>query len=528
MGEGTAGERQPIANDERLLTEVDHILHHQTTDGQVDPLIRQHILINLRTAVEEATQPYTVSQTEHEVGYDQARQTRTFMWLGKSAMDAAISGYAFHEHREARRRVAIEVDEAIHAEQDLRPGVMKFFISPRMTRTDASYVQAKQEHLADDDAVRASWLQTDQHGNVVGRQLRSLLVRDVPLSAWVAMLKDPNNIFGKAITVRDERSATSVMEVHRELELPMYALPNGPLGLVEAVVPYITDTVVRERVNEHIALFAMEQAELRSHTETTAERWYAFELELANSLQSGKATTAVKSFIFSLQHNWDAPTLRLIQNHQYEDEVIMTRQLAAVLEGAKRNSLLGAMVALSGDKRVTAGVDPFVIQQIRDNQMLMQMMHHNAMDYQELEAQTARLIARVNLKPEGGCTVTGRSGFKNEDSPEGGTTMSNETETSEEDKSNWQWKKGVCVVKSCATRPGTTLVGPCSVCKHCQHAFDRGQDPTKLPTPKANKTTDITTRKIPKPMSENHTIPEGQHSKHKIERRVGSRILEAV
>lgn len=47
-------------------------------------------------------------------------------------------------------------------------------------------------------------------------------------------------------------------------------------------------------------------------------------------------------------------------------------------------------------------------------------------------------------------------------------------------KEKWVWKRGVCQVKSCSTRPGETKVGPCSVCAKCQAKFDKGQDPTKV------------------------------------------------
>jgi hypothetical protein len=46
-------------------------------------------------------------------------------------------------------------------------------------------------------------------------------------------------------------------------------------------------------------------------------------------------------------------------------------------------------------------------------------------------------------------------------------------------KESFKYKPGVCVVKSCPTRPGKTDVGPCSVCKGCQFKFDHGNDPTK-------------------------------------------------
>lgn len=47
------------------------------------------------------------------------------------------------------------------------------------------------------------------------------------------------------------------------------------------------------------------------------------------------------------------------------------------------------------------------------------------------------------------------------------------------EKKDWKWKKGICAVKKCPTRPDKTLVGPCSVCKKCQKQFDAGRDPTR-------------------------------------------------
>jgi len=46
-------------------------------------------------------------------------------------------------------------------------------------------------------------------------------------------------------------------------------------------------------------------------------------------------------------------------------------------------------------------------------------------------------------------------------------------------KEKMKFKTGVCIVKSCDTRPGKTEVGPCSVCKKCQFRFDHNDDPTK-------------------------------------------------
>jgi hypothetical protein len=52
-------------------------------------------------------------------------------------------------------------------------------------------------------------------------------------------------------------------------------------------------------------------------------------------------------------------------------------------------------------------------------------------------------------------------------------------ETVNGDKKKWTWKPGVCVVPKCPTRPGKTIVGPCSICKCCQLQFDMGKNPAK-------------------------------------------------
>ena len=66
-----------------------------------------------------------------------------------------------------------------------------------------------------------------------------------------------------------------------------------------------------------------------------------------------------------------------------------------------------------------------------------------------------------------------------------GLSVNSYGEAVEKGKESWQWKSGVCQVKSCPTRPGKTTVGPCSVCKGCQARFDKGINPTaSKPIPK--------------------------------------------
>lgn len=49
----------------------------------------------------------------------------------------------------------------------------------------------------------------------------------------------------------------------------------------------------------------------------------------------------------------------------------------------------------------------------------------------------------------------------------------------EKGEQSWTYRKGVCRIVSCTSRPGKTDVGPCSICRDCQKRFDKGEDPTK-------------------------------------------------
>lgn len=41
------------------------------------------------------------------------------------------------------------------------------------------------------------------------------------------------------------------------------------------------------------------------------------------------------------------------------------------------------------------------------------------------------------------------------------------------------WRKGVCRIDNCPTRPGKTEVAQCQICRGCQKMFDSGKDPIK-------------------------------------------------
>ncbi len=178
-------EEQPLAVSERCLTEVDHLNCHRRPDGSHDEWTLGEVMKNLVTAAAEAAMPYMVTKTEH--GYqktgeiDEAgRPLRSYMWLGKTAVQNAASGRRYHKHPAALARVELEVDEALDAETNLRPGTTKIVISPRMSAADATHKVAKAEHLADDDSVRISRAISDEFGNIQKREMESVLVGSLP------------------------------------------------------------------------------------------------------------------------------------------------------------------------------------------------------------------------------------------------------------------------------------------------------------------------------------------------------------
>ncbi|HEX7368189.1 MAG TPA: hypothetical protein VF261_00850, partial [Candidatus Saccharimonadales bacterium] len=197
----------------RLLTEIDHLNRFRKADGSHSAFAVNEVRSNLVPAVKEAAMPYAVSTT-----YQEYRQG-DFMWLDQTPEQVARSGYRFHEHPAALERVDVEVDEA-RSLSDLKPGVIQVFISPRMSTKDAPRAAAQREHLADDDMIRIHMVDMGPDGQPLGKFMQSVLVRHIPLSAWVAMLRDPHSIFGKAVEINDEGSALSVMKVHRELNVP--------------------------------------------------------------------------------------------------------------------------------------------------------------------------------------------------------------------------------------------------------------------------------------------------------------------
>jgi hypothetical protein len=466
----------------RLLTEVEHLSVSMLDDGSIPENIRQDVKTNLKTAVYELSMPLAVSITAHKVEYlekEDGARTPVITWLGRNAVENAIGGRSFHWSEPALKRVDVEIAEARHSQESLKSGVAEVFISPKMTRHDASVEVAKSEHLHDDDSLRVSYAITNSEGTVVARRLESLLVRDVPIEAWVNMLSDPNNIFGKSLEIDNKDSALSVMQLFDQLQLPEDLMPEGPVTLVEAVLPYVLDEADHSSVAEQLEGFRSEQVKYMEQAEKTAEEWLDFEIELAKSLKNGTATFDIERFIVRMQHKWNRDNLKVINAHHFNDHGhMMTKELAAVLESAKRQTLNANAGLLTGNKNLIKQVNANDLRDLVTANKNLRVYIANGMPQDlinTMQMAIERKIADLNVKVKGGCAGEIAQNFEQP----GENVLGQPTDIeSSSDKKDWKWKIGKCQVKTCPS-PNPTEVGPCKVCRSCQAKFDKGEDPTK-------------------------------------------------
>ena len=479
-------ERAPLAVEERRLTEVDNLNRYRLPDSKHSQWTLDQILDNLIPYVKEGGMPSAVHTVRHRYEAtgqqgERGEQLKAYMWLGRTAIQNAESGYAFHKHQAARDRVAVEVEEARDTEANLRPGITKIFISPRMSRADAPYKVAKAEHLGDDDAVRGTTAVTDEHGNIQARDLQSLLVRDIPLESWVSMAEDPNNLFGKAIHIENPESALSIMKAHGQFEVPTADLPEGIVTVVAAVIPYIKDPELRASVQQQVKEFREDQQTKHDRAVNIAMRWRDFEVQLADSLHEERATLPIRRFINNLMDTCSDEERRIIEAHQLPNAHFeMSRKLAAIVEKAQQKTLLVKAGVVSGNQRIIEQMDAATVQRIYRAEITTQVAYASGYRHEiiALEAEQNRDIHNQNLKNVGG-------GCAGEiDSEDGGNddySPSHSLKTkSDEEKKIGKKKWGRCVVDVCPNHSRQVEVGGCGVClDRCQPMFDKGEDPSR-------------------------------------------------
>ena len=447
--------------DTRILSEVDHLNRLRNIDGTYEYRDLKEIHENLVTAVKEAAVPFAISTTHQEY------RDGSFFWLDQRPEDVAFSGYKFHSHESAIARVDVEVEEALDVNLNLRPGIFKIFISPRMSEVDAPYEIAKREHLGDDDQIRIHGLNINPDGSIEGKFMQSMLIKDIPLSAWFAMLNDPNNIFGKSLDLEDDGSALTVMKTHAQLEISENDLPGGVLNIARAVLPYVEEEK-RQIIERQLDLFSADQNEIHEKAEAIATRWLDFEIELSESLNSRYATEEIINFIASLSTSWNDHFNCLIkENIDSRGLLRMNQEIAVELEKAKRNTLwVNAAVSIGNEKIINKIGHESARRIIENEERIKILIDDPDTDTQKINRisnQNNNMIAGYNIEIGGGCAGATVGSF----------SMLEMIDLFANRRENWKWTKGLCIMGSCANKGETVLVGPCSICRSCQERFDK-------------------------------------------------------
>lgn len=482
-------EIQKIA-DRRLMTEVDHLLAARRSEGSFDPEILIAVKENLRTKVQEDAMSGAVTNTFQpaaEIEAENGERRRTFIQrgLGKTAIEIPESGYAFHFSEPAFARVGVEVREGRRS-SELTPGITQSFISPKMSLRDAPKQLAEAEHLANEDAIRTSRTVVNENGDIVGRQMQALLVRDVPLSAWVSMFKDPDNIFGKTLEIHDEESALGIMELFNQLDMPDELLPEGPVTIVAEVAKHVEDPVARASVDRQLEKFRGDQANLNTVAETTADKWLEFEKEMAESLHQGKMQRGIRRFVIQMQDIWPKDVKTLLKSHELGADYAMSKKLAAKLEKAWQKVHVGEAAIIVSDERALKNMKVEDVKRIQDSIEYANVLRASGVPEQEIariNTQNYREIAVSQVAPGGGCSKVNDFEFDASDPNgqiPGGIPREQKGEENTSTDRIGKRKMGVCRIPKCPTksRSGKTEVGGCDVClEFCQKIFDAGDDP---------------------------------------------------
>jgi hypothetical protein len=495
----TVVQQSEILEERRLLTEVNNLLLHRQPGGAYPQEVLDGIEENLITKVKEDTMSHAVSRSFQPVSevYDQTgEQHRTFIWkgLGKTALQVAESGFEYHWSDSAFERVKYHVKEAERDTRELAPNKWHVMIEPRMSEADAPLDIAESENLAETDAIRASHAVANENGEIIGRQMVAILASDVPLSAWVAMMRDPQNIFGKVLKVPHADSALGIIELFNQLDLPLDALPEGPVTILEAVSHYIDDETAHQSVKDQLVRFREDQQKLDGEARRTAKKWLELEKALADSLAEKTMHKQVKIFVSQHQNQWPEKVLKLLKEQEVDKGGYdMTVELAALLEQAWQKINLSETAVFVGDKKALKHLSDHEITRLQQEITFVRTIEQEAWaataDTQMARSQLQRQLAVANIQPGGGCSGENRFRFDaNFDAPPdiiesflppGVNAEAKGPQT--EDEKIGEKHMAECRTNGCPSKPGETEVGGCDVClKHCQPLYDAGEDPAEI------------------------------------------------
>jgi hypothetical protein len=395
-----AAEYRTLTLEERnRLTEVYAFTRFMRPDGTVPQDILSDQEGQYISHVKEAAIPRAVHTSY------QRYENGKYWWRRQTDEEMANNGYAYYEPA-IHPRIDQDKAEATHLRHSLRAGRYLGFLSLKATEMDMPEEVAERANLHRDDLLRIHWLDTDEQGAIRGKFMQSALVRDVPIEAWVAMLRDPANIFGKAIHVEDERSALAVIKTFRELDLPQDRLPDGVVSLAEAVLPYVP-AESQASVSAQIELLKCDQTELHQKAANVAVRWMAFDAELARSVLQGQATPEVQTFVDGLSDAWNDEDLALFAAHQLPGRGLsMSFKLAARIEEAKQNLILVPAAVVGGNQEVIDELGSEAAATIYMKEMRIQELQLRGASLREISAveqSKDRQVAAANVSVGGGC-----------------------------------------------------------------------------------------------------------------------------
>lgn len=95
-------------------------------------------------------------------------------------------------------------------------------------------------------------------------------------------------------------------------------------------------------------------------------------------------------------------------------------------------------------------------------------------------AGTAHLEKAMAVSDPNAGVVCGGSGEPSQSNESSQARAERLYKEAKQERKNWKWSRGLCVVKECPTRPAKTDVGPCRVCRKCQGIFDEGKNPKSV------------------------------------------------
>lgn len=465
----------PLSRDECLLIDVDDLARFRTADGlSYDPKAIKSLRQNKVTRIKEGSNPAAVSDVEHEWIPDTERGRGGIIRdLGRTAVETAMRGHLFYQHEAAHARGSVEVKYAAYNQAELRPGIAHLMISAKMSAYDAPSKVAKAEGLDETDSIQVNWLGLDESDKGTAAKTTSILVADIPLEAWVDMLADDGNMFGKAVPVSNPKSALSVMQTFKDLDLPLEKLPEGPVSILASVIPYIQDPQAKNKVIEHLNDLRGDQKEMHRLAISPADRWLQFDIATDQSLHHGLATVELQTFIESLEKNWGDEDREVIESHKIpiDGKVAyrMSRELAKVVQKAAGNLILTSAAVVVGNQKVLDQMSPTVARRIYESEVAITAAYAMGIHMGNVASTNNSLIAGLNIEVGGGCCPIIKTNFRGGiENSIGSLLQIDQPEKAAAEKiKELSWHGGVIKEGECTNCKEHTKVGKEDWCRPC-------------------------------------------------------------